>query len=103
DRVGLDATRREEGAAREVHVLGRRSSAPADRDHLDLMPEGLELAGQRDEEAAEVGMLAARPHLGHLEDPHVATLRSMAALWLSAASRMPSPRPGVRAWRACSQ
>jgi hypothetical protein len=34
------------------------------------VPEALELADERDEEGAEVGLALARPHLGDEQDPH---------------------------------
>ena len=50
--------------------LTREPAAFADRDHLDLVPEPFELAADGDEEAAEVGIRGARPHLGHQQDAH---------------------------------
>ena len=66
--------RRRRAAATESRVrprvLGPRAAAAVDRDHLDLVAEPLELAHDRDEEAAQVGIGRTGPHLGHEQDPH---------------------------------
>ena len=101
DDVGTEASCGCPRLADEAHVLRPRAAALADRGDLDLVPQCLDLPRQRNQEAAQVGLLRAGPHLGHLEDPH--DYDPKPRLYASAASRMPSPRPGSSAWRACSQ
>ena len=55
---------------RQPGVLGRRPAAATDRHHLDLVSERLDLAPQRNQEAAEVRVGGTRPHLGHEQNAH---------------------------------
>ena len=72
DDIGTSPLRRRPRLPGEACILGGRSAAPADRGDLDFVSESLELAGQRHQEAAEVRVLGARPHLGYEQDPHAA-------------------------------
>ncbi len=70
DDVGRMAARGGHRLGDEAGVLRARAAPVADRHHVDLVPEGLELAADRDEKAPEIGIRGARPHLGHQQDAH---------------------------------
>jgi hypothetical protein len=70
DNFGACAPRRRHRAGDDARVLDRRAAPPADRRDLHLVVLRLELADERHEEAAEVRVLRARPHLGDEQDSH---------------------------------
>src|SRR4029077_3307657 len=101
DDIRLEAPRCRARLSHQAHVLRARAAPLTDRGDLDLVTERFDLPRQRHQEAAQVRLLWAGPHLGHLEDAH--GYDPKARLCASAASRMPSPLFGRRACRAWSQ